>query len=345
MLERPNEYDFVTVIVPAYNAARTIGRTIASALGQTHRDLEVIVVDDGSADATGDHVARYAAIDSRVRYVFQANAGVAAARNRGIAEARGSFVATLDADDLWYPTKIERQLERFRAAGAGTALVYAWCYWIAEDGLTLGYAPPLRHEGNVFPQMCLGNLVISASNALVRREALLAAGGFDEKLRSAGGQGCEDWKLYLQIAERHEIASVPEYLIGYRIRPGAMSDDFTQMMRSRRLVEEQFLPRHPDLAAQFGLGRAILARSLAMRAFRRGQYGMSLQLLAGYPDRSLRVMWRSAGWFVQGVARRIARSRRSAMVEGSSGRARRSEAQSAPVRGDDLGGPTIGRRL
>ena len=217
-----------------------------------------------------------------------------------------------------------------------TALVYAWCYWVAEDGLTLGYAPPLRHEGNVFPQMCLGNLVVSASNALVRREALLAAGGFDEKLRSAGGQGCEDWKLYLQIAERHEIAGVPEYLVGYRIRPGAMSDDFAQMMRSRRLVEEQFLPRHPDLAANFATGRAILARSLAMRAFRRGRYGMALQLLAGYPDRSLRVMWRSAGWLVQGVGRRIARSlsarnadHRSAPVDGSSGRARRSEAQAA----------------
>ena len=311
MLERPEENDFVSVIIPAYNAARTLDSTLASALGQTHRHLEVIVVDDGSVDTTRAIVARRSAIDSRLRYVFQDNAGVAAARNRGISEARGAFIATLDADDLWYPTKIERQLERFRATGAGTALVYAWCSWVAPDGSTVGYAPPLRQEGRVFPQMCLGNLIISASNALIRREAILAAGGFDEQLRSSGGQGCEDWKLYLQVAERHEIAGVAEYLIGYRIHPGAMSDDFAQMMRSRRLVEEEFLPRHPELAANFSMGRAILARALAMRAFRQRQCAMAMQLLAGYPDRSLWIIWKSAGWLLQGAGRRIGRSLRA----------------------------------
>ena len=308
MLERLDDPDLVSVIVPAFNAARTIDATLASALGQSHRHLEVIVVDDGSHDATDAVVARRAAEDPRLRYIRQPNRGVAAARNRGIAEARGAFIATLDADDLWYPTKIERQIERFRTVGPETALVYAWCYWLAPEGATLGYAPPLCHEGRVLPQMCLGNLVISASNALVRREAMLAAGGFDETLRMAGGQGCEDWKLYLQIAERHEIAVVPEYLVGYRIHPGAMSDDFTQMMRSRRLVESQFLPKHPALARQFATGRTILARSLAMRAFRRGQYGMAMQLLAGYPDPSPWLVWRSAGWLLLGAGRRLRRT-------------------------------------
>ncbi|WP_019833542.1 glycosyltransferase family 2 protein [Sphingomonas sp. PR090111-T3T-6A] len=314
MLERPADPDLVSVIVPAYNAARTIDATLATALGQTYRHLEVIVVDDESEDATGSVVKRHAAVDPRLRYVFQPNGGVAAARNRGIAEARGAFIATLDADDLWYPSKIERQVERFRAAGPGTALVYAWCYWLAPEGALLGYAPPLRHEGWAFPQMCLGNLVVSASNALLRREAVLAVGGFDEALRKAEGQGCEDWKLYLQIAERHEIAAVPEYLVGYRLRPGAMSDDFVQMMRSRRLVESQFLPRHPGLAPQFAMGRAILARSLAMRAFQRREYGMAMQLLAGYPDPSPRVAWKSAGWLLLGAGRRLRRSLQADMA-------------------------------
>lgn len=310
MLERLNDPDFVSVIVPAFNAARTIDATLATALGQSHRHLEVIVVDDGSEDATGAIVARRAEEDPRLRYIRQPNGGVAAARNRGIVEARGSYIATLDADDLWYPTKIERQIERFRATGPETALVYAWCYWLAPEGATLGYAPPLRPEGRVLPQMCLGNVVISASNALIRREAMLAAGGFDETLRKAGGQGCEDWKLYLQIAERYEIAAVPEYLVGYRIHPGAMSDDFAQMMRSRRLVESQFLPRHPELSRQFATGRAILARSLAMRAFQRRQYGMAAQLLAGYPDPSPWLVWKSAGWLLVGAGRRLRRNLR-----------------------------------
>ncbi len=312
MLERPIASELVSVIVPAYNAGRTINATLTTALGQTHRHLEVIVVDDGSEDDTGAVVKRHG--DPRLRYILQPNAGVAAARNRGIAEARGAFIATLDADDLWYPTKIERQIERFGAAGPDTALVYAWCYWLEPEGATLGYAPPLRHEGRVLEQMCLGNLVISASNALVRRETMLAVGGFDEALRQAGGQGCEDWKLYLQIAERHEIAAVPEYLVGYRIHPGAMSDDFAQMMRSRRLVESQFLPRHPDLARQFATGRAILARSLAMRAFQRGQYGMAVQLLAGYPAPSAQAVWKSTGWLLLGAGRRLRRTLNPAAV-------------------------------
>lgn len=305
-----HDIHFVSVIMPAYNAARTIDVALASALGQTHPHLEVIVVDDGSSDATAAIVARHAAVDPRIRYICQSNAGVAAARNRGLAEARGDVIATLDADDLWYPTKIARQLDRLIAAGPETALIYAWCYWLAPDGATLGYAPPLRHEGRVFPQMCLGNLIISASNALIRREAILAAGGFDEQLRSAGGQGCEDWKLYLQIAERHEIAGVPEYLVGYRIHAGAMSDDVAQMMRSRGLVEQQFLARYPELAASFALGRIILARSLAMRAFRQRQYGMAMQLLSGYPERSMRIAGGSAGWLLHGAARRLGRSLR-----------------------------------
>jgi glycosyltransferase involved in cell wall biosynthesis len=310
MLERLDDPDLVSVIVPAFNAARTIDATLASALGQSHRHLEVIVVDDGSHDATGAAVARLAVEDCRLRYIRQPNRGVAAARNRGIAEARGTFIATLDADDLWHPTKIERQIERFRAAGPATALIYTWCYWLAPEGATLGYAPPLSHEGWVLPQMCLGNLIISASNALVRREALLAAGGFDETLRMAGGQGCEDWKLYLQIAERHEVAAVPEYLVGYRIHAGAMSDDFAQMMQSRGLVESQFLPRYPDLKRQFAAGRAILARSLAMRAFQRRRYRMAVQLLAGYPDASPRLAWESTGWLLLGVGRRLRRALR-----------------------------------
>lgn len=311
MLERLCDPDLVSVIVPAFNAARTIDATLATALGQSHRNLEVIVVDDGSQDATAAIVARRATEDPRLRYVFQSNRGVAAARNRGIDLARGAYIATLDADDLWDEAKIARQVERFLTAGPETALVYTWCYWLAPEGGTLGYAPPLLHEGRVFPQMCLGNLVISASNALIRREAVLAAGGFDESLRLAGGQGCEDWKLYLQVAEQHEIAAVPEYLVGYRIHPGAMSDDFAQMMRSRRIVESQFLPRHPALAAQFARGRAVLARSLAIRAFRRRKFVMAAQLLAGYPSPSPRLAWESAGWLFLGLGRRLRRPLRS----------------------------------
>ncbi|WP_409192973.1 glycosyltransferase family 2 protein [Bradyrhizobium sp. RDM4] len=127
--------------MPAFNAASTIRETVSSALNQTYRNLEVIIVDDGSADQTKALATHLAQCDPRVRYVYKDNGGVASARNRGIAEAQGKFVATLDADDLWYPTKLERQLERLEQSGPETALVYAWCCWIDDHGTVTGSAP------------------------------------------------------------------------------------------------------------------------------------------------------------------------------------------------------------
>ncbi|MGY8681570.1 glycosyltransferase family A protein [Bradyrhizobium sp. UFLA05-153] len=293
--------------MPAFNAANTIRETVSSALNQTYCNLEVIIVDDGSTDQTEGVVARLIMGDPRVRYVHKENGGVASARNRGIAEAQGEFVATLDADDLWYPTKLERQLERFEQSGPETALVYAWCCWIDVHGTITGSAPPSRLEGNILPEMCLGNVVISGSNALIRREALVAAGGFDESLRSRGGQGCEDWKLYLLIAERYKIAMVPEYLVGYRVSPGSMSDDFEQMMRSRRLVEAEFISAHPELARQFARGQAILARSLALRAIDRGQLHEAIELLTNQSHGRVAAGLASLSWLAGGAIRRTLR--------------------------------------
>ncbi|WP_369726016.1 glycosyltransferase family 2 protein [Bradyrhizobium sp. LLZ17] len=297
----------VSVIVPAFNAADTVRDTVISALHQTYRNLEVIIIDDGSTDQTRVVAARLVESDPRVRYLYKENGGVASARNRGIADAKGDFVATLDADDLWYPTKLERQVQRFEASGPETALVYAWCCWIDSSGNVTGSAPPMRLEGNIVAQMCLGNVVISGSNALIRREALVAAGGFDESLRSRGGQGCEDWKLYMQIAERHKIAMVPEYLIGYRVQPGSMSDDFEQMMRSRRLVEAEFASSHPELAVQFAHGEAILARSLALRAIDRGQIRDAIDLLTNQSRGRFVAGFASLMWLAAGSTRRALR--------------------------------------
>jgi len=309
----PPADELISIVVPAFNAAATIRESIASALNQTHRKIEVIVVDDGSEDQTGDVVASLVRSDARISYFHQANAGVAAARNLGIAKAQGDFVATLDADDLWYPTKLTRQLERFQTGAPETALVYAWCCWISESGQIVGYAPPSRLEGNILPQMCLGNVVISGSNALIKRDVLTAAGGFDATLRARGGQGCEDWKLYLQIAERHQIAMVPEYLVGYRVSPGSMSDDYKQMMRSRRLVETEFVKGYPELAAQFARGEAILGRSLALRAIENRQFRSAFDLLINQSSGKLANGLASLVWLLNGSARRLwRRMRRSA---------------------------------
>src|SRR5258707_6035401 len=118
--------ELVSVIVPAYNAEKTIGETLSSVGAQTYRNLEIVVVDDGSVDGTAGIVERYTRTDSRVRLIRQANMGVAAARNRGIAEARADYIAPIDADDLWESTKIDKQMQAMMGGGPRVGLVYTW---------------------------------------------------------------------------------------------------------------------------------------------------------------------------------------------------------------------------
>ena len=258
----------VSVIIPAYNAARTIDETLRSARHQTHRNLEILVVNDGSKDATAQIVLRHAALDSRVRLITQANSGVATARNRGIAEAKAELIAPLDADDLWAPTKIEKQLQAMTRGGPRVGLVYTWFAVIDDHGtvLDLNHRPP--NAGNVLWRMCRGNLVGNGSSPLMRKSAILEAGGFEPGLRAARAQGCEDLLLYFRIAERHEFAVVPEHLTGYRRHAETMSEDSLQMLRSYHLVAREMCRKYPEYAEDIRLGEADLADWLIRKALR-----------------------------------------------------------------------------
>jgi glycosyltransferase involved in cell wall biosynthesis len=131
---RPSQATLVGVVVPAYNAAGTLDETLRSVRAQTHRALEIIVVDDGSLDDTAAIAQRHAAEDERVLVLRQANAGVAAARNVGWQTSQADLIAFIDADDLWAPTKIERQLEALNEGGPQVGLVYCWTARIDTGG-------------------------------------------------------------------------------------------------------------------------------------------------------------------------------------------------------------------
>lgn len=261
----------VSVVIPAYNASRTLGATLRSAIAQTHTDLEILVVDDGSSDRTPEIVQAHAALDSRIRLLRQANGGVAAARNAGIAASTGEYIAPLDADDLWHPAKIERQLRIFREGGERIGLVYTWFALIDGYSRVVQLRHEPRHEGNVLAALAYRNFIGNGSSALIRRAAFNRTSGYDPSLRARAGQGCEDWKLYFEIAEHHEFGVVPEPLTGYRDLPDNMSSDVLQMLRSRDLCTADLLPRHPELVKAFRSGRNRLSRLLFHRAIRRGQ--------------------------------------------------------------------------
>lgn len=269
---RPQKEDapsgqLVSAIVPAYNASKTIDETLRSIRTQTYRDLEVIVVDDGSRDDTVPIAAAHAAEDARVRVIRQANGGVAAARNTGILAARGGLVAPVDADDVWAPTKIARQVAAMRANPQAT-LCYTWWACIDHKGRVTAYGGRHSAHGEALKDMCRTNLVGNGSGAMMRRDAVIAAGLYDPTLRARGAQGCEDYKLYLALAAAGDVEVVPDFLTGYRILPNNMSSDVAQMCRSHLIVIEEFRAQHPHLSPYIDEGRRLFGRWLVMRALR-----------------------------------------------------------------------------
>jgi glycosyltransferase involved in cell wall biosynthesis len=274
----------VSVVIPAFNAGATIDETLRSVRSQSHRQLEIIVVDDGSTDGTVVIVTRHAAQDSRITIITQRNAGVAAARNAGWQAARADFIAFIDADDLWTPCKIARQLQAIIDGGKRTGLVYSWYDWIDANGRVSARSDPVFHAGEVLDYLCQGNFIGNGSSALVRREALIAANGFESGLRASGAEGCEDLLFYCRVAEEYHFAVVPEYQIGYRYLPNNMSSNMTRMFRSWMLIADEILTRHPERTALLDQGLRNYARWLLRRALTGGQlwyFASILGLLCG----------------------------------------------------------------
>lgn len=250
-----NNQPLTTVVIPAYNAEPFLERTLRSALRQTHSNLEVIVVDDGSTDETRAIAETIAITDDRVRIISVPNGGVAKARNIGIDEAKGEFVAFLDADDLWHATKIELQLAAIsHGTGDGQpAAVYTFSRTIDTDDRVIGSGGRIVLSGYCFARHLYAKPVGNGSSILVRREAAIAAGGFDPTWAARGIGGCEDLDFELKIAANYPITAVGLYLVGYRQYPGNMSSNKLAMALgaiSTVARHIELCPELPDWAAR-----------------------------------------------------------------------------------------------
>ncbi len=237
----------VSVIIPAYNAAAFIGATLESVRAQTYDTLEMIVVDDGSTDHTARIVEAHAAADPRLRLIRQANQGVATARNVAAASATGVYLAPIDADDVWLPTKIARQVASMELAGPTVGLCYTWWLGIDGDGVTQMHSHPWRVEGAIADAHVAMNFIGNASVPMFRREVFDRVGGYGDAFWTARAQGCEDWDLSLRIAESCRVSVVEEYLTGYRRVAGTMSGSLDTMARSHLLMLERLKARRPDV--------------------------------------------------------------------------------------------------
>ena len=237
----------ISVIIPAHNAEAFIERTLDSVLTQTYKNIEVLVVDDGSQDKTVEIVRSVAQRDPRVIFLQQSNAGVAAARNTAIRASRGEFIAPIDADDIWYPRNLEKQVQCMLQSPPSVGFVYSWSLEIDEQGALSGGFHASQHHGEAFLKLVNQFFIGNASSTLIRRICLEEVGGYNCNLRAQGAQGCEDWDLYLRIAERYHISVVPEFLVGYRQITNSMSRNYTSMAKSQALVLRALRSKHPEL--------------------------------------------------------------------------------------------------
>ena len=256
----------ITVITPAYNVAPYIGEAIDSVLAQTFSDFEYLIVDDGSTDQTVEEISRHSMTDARVRLIMASHGGSARARNLGIDEARGDFIAFLDGDDRWHPEFLGKQLALLTSLSPDVAAVFARSRVISETGRL--YALRWQRSGRYdFDDMLIQSCPPRCgSSLLIRKQSFDLVGGFTE--------GVTDIKMWLRIQRDSGMPYFwgnPAYLLDLRVRPGAISRDHRHRFEGLQSVIDEFAP---------GLQRSPVAMAYvraAVFAFRAGDEEFALR--------------------------------------------------------------------
>jgi glycosyltransferase involved in cell wall biosynthesis len=223
----------VSVIIPTYNYGRFINSAIESVLAQTFPIYEIIVVDDGSTDETEEIVKKFG---DKVRYIKQKNSGVCAARNNGVANSSGDFIAFLDADDIWLPEKTEKQITKFQENAEIGLVSCGKREFDSESGETTAFLLDGK-EGWVADDLLLfevPTINVSGGAIMVSRQAFDEVGGFDVNLIVA-----EDWDFCYRIARKFQVGFVPEVMVDYRIHGKNSHLNIIEMERSMKIFYEK----------------------------------------------------------------------------------------------------------
>jgi len=258
----------VSVVLPTYNRAHIVGQAMKSVLGQTFRDFELIVVDDGSTDVTQDVVAGFK--DPRVRYVaHDSNRGLSAGRNTGARAARGRYIANQDSDDLWMPEKLAREIVALETAPSSVGVAYSRLEKTFPDGRKVflpadGCSPT---SGDLHRKLLEGNF-ITMQVSLIKKECFEAVAGFDESIPAL-----QDWDFWLRVSKQYEFVYVPEIGVRAATSPDSITKNKKKRLEAREMIFQKHyneFKKYPNIFAHhaFSIGNAYALRGDMKKARR-----------------------------------------------------------------------------
>ncbi|MDY7012473.1 MAG: glycosyltransferase [Cyanobacteriota bacterium] len=228
----------ISVVIPVFNGEKTIKETILSALQQSFIDFEILVINDGSQDATLEILEKIR--DPRLQIFSYPNVGLAESRNRGIARAQGEFIAFLDADDLWTADKLESQWQALKNT-PDAAVAYSLTNYIDESSQFVKEGQHKVVNGNVLEELLINNFIENGSNPLICKQAFERVGEFESSLKKG-----EDWDMWLRLAREFHFVAVPAVQVLYRISDSSMSTDVRDQERQCLKVIDRAFSRVPD---------------------------------------------------------------------------------------------------
>ncbi len=249
----------ISVVIPVYNGEKTIQATVKSVIDQTFKDIEILIINDGSGDRTLEILNHLP--DSRLKIYSFPNAGLAASRNRGIDLAQGDYISFIDADDLWSSDKLQDQFNALET-NPQAGLAYSWTDFIDEAGHFLRPGGHSSQAGDVYQAILLFYFIESGSNILIRKDIIAKVGKFDETLKAA-----EDWDFCLRVAANYAFAVVPKVQVFYRQTTISMSAKISQQEAATLRVLEKAYQQAPEyLQANRKLSLGNLYQYLSCRA-------------------------------------------------------------------------------
>jgi glycosyltransferase involved in cell wall biosynthesis len=270
----------VSVIIPAYNKAEFTAKTVESVLAQTYDNIETIVVDDGSTDGTRERLGGY---ESRIKYLYKENGGACSARNAGIREARGEYLAFLDHDDLYCPEKIERSIE-FLESDPGAGFVHTAADFIDDKGEKVGtfVSPGSGYGKDIFGKLLLGNFICN-STVVARRSCVEKTGPFDETMFYPA-----DWDMWIRLARYFKAGYIDEPLTGHR-----GPDTYIKRNYRDSMIDEELKVLQKAFISAPYLDKGIRRSAISNVYYRYGTYLLQMERPAEAKDKFLdSIRWR-----------------------------------------------------